>query len=301
MAETVIPGDTSRPPEQISLPAPQPKAEPEVVAAPAPDAMTELESFAARADHVPRSRFTLAYAALALLGGFAVMISAIALANTDFVRSGGGAWSSFKPAGDGIDKARSIAEYVAPRYRTNEGQQLVIAGPTDGTAVADAQNLPVALIAVAKPGTSQNQPDFEPFVESKDSVSYILCGQGPKCAISSGQPSEERERLLRRETLELALYTFKYMDGVKSVVAFLPPKTGEDPTWAMYYRRSDLGAQLDQPIAKTLTEPVPKPTEIKSGSAADIVESLTGAHRYRYAYQQLQNNTVALVLSPPDA
>ena len=36
--------------------------------------------------------------------------------------------------------------------------------------------------------------------------------------------SEARHALLRREALELALYTFKYVDGVDSVSVFLPPR-----------------------------------------------------------------------------
>ena len=52
---------------------------------------------------------------------------------------------------------------------------------------------------------------------------YNLCGLGTSCAIAAGTPSLAGELLLRREALELALYTFRYIHGVDSVVAILPP------------------------------------------------------------------------------
>ena len=57
-----------------------------------------------------------------------------------------------------------------------------------------------------------------------NTIAYNLCGIGGKnCAIGIGTPSSARLLLLRREALELALYTFKYVHGVENVVAILPP------------------------------------------------------------------------------
>ena len=59
---------------------------------------------------------------------------------------------------------------------------------------------------------------------SGNTIAYNLCGIGGKnCAIGVGQPSTDRLLLLRREALELALYTFKYIGGTQNVVAILPP------------------------------------------------------------------------------
>ena len=52
---------------------------------------------------------------------------------------------------------------------------------------------------------------------------YSLCGLGASCSIATGTPSVERGELVRREILELALYTFKYVGGIENVIAFMPP------------------------------------------------------------------------------
>src|SRR5205823_2550110 len=57
-----------------------------------------------------------------------------------------------------------------------------------------------------------------------NTIAYNLCGIGGKnCAIGVGTPSTNRLLLLRREALELALYTFKYISSANNVVAILPP------------------------------------------------------------------------------
>src|SRR5947209_5781330 len=57
-----------------------------------------------------------------------------------------------------------------------------------------------------------------------NTIAYNLCGVGStNCSIGVGTPSPDRLLLLRREALELALYTFKYISGTQNVVAILPP------------------------------------------------------------------------------
>ena len=50
-----------------------------------------------------------------------------------------------------------------------------------------------------------------------------LCGLGSECSIATGTRDRARERLVRREALELALYTFKYVPSVNAVIAYMPP------------------------------------------------------------------------------
>ena len=96
-------------------------------------------------------------------------------------------------------------------------------------------------------------------IEVGNSVMYNLCGVGQNCSIAEGQPSEARARLLRREALELALYTFKYVDDVDSVIALLPvnlgdPATEEDDTsTALFLEKKDFARQLRGPLDRTLT------------------------------------------------
>ena len=54
-------------------------------------------------------------------------------------------------------------------------------------------------------------------------VQYTLGGFGEEGALKDSKPSKERHRLLRREALELALYSFRYLPDVTMVVALLPP------------------------------------------------------------------------------
>ena len=79
---------------------------------------------------------------------------------------------------------------------------------------------------------------------------YSLCGLGPSCAIATGTASVARGRLVRREILELALYTFKYVPGMQSVIAFMPPKTGSQPQYVVYLQKSDLSQELKLPLAR---------------------------------------------------
>ena len=54
-------------------------------------------------------------------------------------------------------------------------------------------------------------------------VQYKLAGFGKDGRLRGSPPSAERRRLLRREALELSLYSFRYLPDVTMVVALLPP------------------------------------------------------------------------------
>ena len=64
-------------------------------------------------------------------------------------------------------------------------------------------------------------------VHDEKGVLYQMCGLGVNCQIDSGKPSNERMLLLRREGLELALYSFRYLKDVKQVVVLIPRRTGQ--------------------------------------------------------------------------
>jgi hypothetical protein len=86
---------------------------------------------------------------------------------------------------------------------------------------------------------------------------YSMCGLGTSCEIASGTPSVERGRLVRREILELALYTFKYAHGIQNVIALMPTTPGKTAKYVVYLRKSDLDAKLKQPLDTTLGKTVP--------------------------------------------
>jgi hypothetical protein len=143
-------------------------------------------------------------------------------------------WSAFAPQDAGTLGARDIAEYVAPFYRISSVDQLAVVTVVnlESTAAAAAQQQAAAsgtpsstatstgLQIAVRPNPTTSQVGLLP----GNTIAYNLCGIGGKnCAIGVGQPSTDRLLLLRREALELALYTFKYVHGIENVVAILPP------------------------------------------------------------------------------
>ena len=126
---------------------------------------------------------------------------------------------------------------------------------------------------------------------------YSLCGLGQSCAIATGKPSVERGTLVRREILELALYTFKYVGGVKSVIAFMPPALGTQPKYVVYLSKDDVKPQLKTPLAQTLGPKVPLPATIPAREV-HTVDAVTESRVYSFSLSQAQQGDAILVLSP---
>jgi hypothetical protein len=99
-------------------------------------------------------------------------------------------------------------------------------------------------------------------VSPTDSIMYLLCGLGTACTIATGAPSVERGELVRREILELALYTFKYVPGIDSVLAFMPPAAVKKQAVLIYLRKSDVAAELAKPLDDSLRPTVPRVSTI---------------------------------------
>ena len=206
-------------------------------------------------------------------------------------------WSSWQPTGkDDLAAARQIAEHVGPKYRLGDADQLV-AVQSSGLELAD-RPLGVALRTAAVGG------DIE-LIEG-NGVMYTLNGLGKHGSIKGGKPSEERHLLLRREALELALYTFHYADDVDMVVTLLPPpppKAGEEesselpPVQAMFYRPGDLRGELDVPLDATVPALTPRPEQIDlSKPEAKRIDALTRSNLFQASFQQGQDASVFLVL-----
>ena len=65
------------------------------------------------------------------------------------------------------------------------------------------------------------------------------------CSIAEGKASEARHALLRREALELSLYTFKSDSDVNSVTVFLPPRPdGQSATVRVNFTANDAGPRM---------------------------------------------------------
>jgi len=204
------------------------------------------------------------------------------------------AWSSWKPSGGGLGAAKQIADHVAGTYHLPSGQQLVDVIAKAPSVSPSNQTIPIHYVAIRGPRGNVDQ--VYP-VSSTDSVMYSLCGLGQSCSIASGKPSVERGTLVRREILELALYTFKYVGGVRDVLAFMPPPPGSQQTLAVYLQKSDLSAQLKVPLVRTLSPKVPLPSTI-SAREQQTIDATTQARVYKFSgLSQAPNGDTILVLS----
>ena len=246
-----------------------------------------------------RRRFVMVYGALALIGGIALGALIVLLTRPDAVPNP--SWSSWEPTGSSNAQVKQIADHVAKEYRY-QGQQMVVAlgGPPTVAAGGDTTSpIPVAAIAV-RPDTSTGKAEEDDIelVDASKSMQYVLCGLGDGCALSSGPPTEARHTLLRREALELAIYTFKYVDGVDSVTVFLPPPAGgQSPATAVFLERGDTGTELSKPLSQTLSPLTPSVGTIKADELQTL-NRITRSRLYQFQYTQAQDLSAVLVLDP---
>jgi hypothetical protein len=127
---------------------------------------------------------------------------------------------------------------------------------------------------------------------------YTLCGLGAHCSIGTGKTSVTRGLLVRREALEIALYTFKFAPNVNSIAVFMPPPPGQTSSSILYLHKDNLKNQLHQPLNKTLpldTPPLPTAADTTEQSTID---KLTLPHMFTYKLTTLQTGGAALVLDP---
>ncbi len=276
------------------------------------------------------SRFRTVTAVLVGLAvGALIVAGAIAVAGRSSSSSSSAKWSQWSPSSSGTLGARDIADYVAPFYRISPVDQLAVvtvvnlesasaaaaaqAATANGTTAAPTSGLQVAVRA--SPTSSAVS------LLSGSTIAYNLCGiGGHNCTIGVGRPSSNRLLLLRREALELALYTFKYVGGTQNVVAILPPGrtqatntstlSSKLPTAnasgkskpidiAVLFVRSEVAPMLTHPLSATLPEQTP-PTvaEMRHAPEAGLVDQVTARGLFSEKLQQAQDGSNLIVLDP---
>lgn len=239
-----------------------------------------------------RRGFRVVWAALALVGLAALAgIVAIVLTGTGAVRQK--PWSSWEPASHSLGSGTAeIAEHVGPEYQLQAGHQIVIVtgGPLQiAKAGLNGGSLPLQIALARKSG--------EYALVGGETAMYRLCGLGLECAIATGKPTAQRHLLLRREALELALYTFHYINGVENVVVLMPPPKGQSPGEALFFRKQSLDNELGRPLAKTLPGNPPLPSLIDESPNAPFIDSFTMKHLFRFDLTQAnEENSAFLVL-----
>jgi hypothetical protein len=269
-ADGTTPSDV---PRFIELPPEPPRSGAQPAQAPPPSGPSDF-----------RNRFGFLLGALAGVV-IAAAVAAVLVLATD---NGDGAdaglykdWSAWKPADTDLqDGASAIAEHVGAEYTHPDGRVLL---KVDGFALDPA--LPITV-----------RPASGPVVDIDGGrVLYRLDGFGPNRSIDEGRPSIPRARVVRREALELALYTFRYLPDAESVVVLLTPapptaqeKAADDaataagqptpssqkPQPALLYRPGDLKTLLQVPLSHTLSPGAPN-TDTYAGTEAKTVDLLT--------------------------
>ena len=238
-------------------------------------------------------RFSYAYLALAGLlgaavGTFIVLVERPAPAPPP-------PWSIWQPSdSDRTLRQEQIAKHVAAQYQLAGGKKLV------NVVVRDPASLPNPIrdVAVARTLEPTKQSDVLAVVASSKTAMYILCGDGPKCSISEGKPSLARGAVLRREALELALFSFRYLKNTDSVVAFFPPQKGQALTHAYFFAKPEFAKQLHTPLQRTLPQTRPLLPGRLTGRERRLVDSLTVPRQFRFALRREQDGANILVLAP---
>jgi hypothetical protein len=217
---------------------------------------------AKRSSFSPRFQFltgALVAVGLAALAGIAILI--IGPSTTTPAPP----WSPWKPASSGIQGASEIAGHVAPEYR-DHGRQLVNVDAND----MSFKGVP---LTVALKTSAADGGDIQ--IHDEKGVLFQLCGLGPSCAIDQGKASTNRGFLLRREGLELALYTFRYIKDIKQVVVLIPPAKGNAQTVALYFRRDQVENELARPLTSSLVPKAPTVSDVTGSPDAALVQQTT--------------------------
>ena len=246
-----------------------------------------------------RSRFAAFYVLLAIVAGAGVGVLLVLVGRGSPAPAP--AWSAWEPTGSVERRSAQIADHVGDQYRLPSGKALVAityAGPPTVTG-PDGSSFRVPAIAV-RPDTTAGRAEADDIdtLNAANTVMYTLCGLGNACSIPEGKPTAERGQLLRREALELALYSFHYLDGIDSALVLLPPRADGQAATAVFIERGDVRAELSRPLDETLTAPLtPGVGEIQADEQT-VVDRTTRSRIYEYGYLQAQDGSPVMVLTP---
>ncbi len=223
-----------------------------------------------------RYRFTIAYLALgalvgAALGAFVVLVQ----------RPGpqpAAQWSSWQPGSTGRTQLLEIADHVGRGYALPSGRPLdgIRVGGLPGSSAVKA----IAIPTKSKPSTLGDFKLYQP--QSKNAI-YILCGTGTNCAIPGSDQKLQPVTLLRREALELALYTLEYAKPIDNVLVFFPPEAGaKSLSSTLFFHRGDLQSNLHDPLRKTLRQAQPTLPGQIAPAERHTIDDLTQSAQYQY-------------------
>ena len=204
-------------------------------------------------------------------------------------------WGTFQPAGLTQDRIQQIALHVSATYRTPAGHQLVSVSASIPPVYQNDLKITQYILSYNDGG----QTNYQAVPISSNNVLYEMCGLGPRCSIDSGKATSARLRLLRREALELALYTFHYTGR----------RVGRHVPAAEEGRAAAVGVPLPADAVRAagdpreaadaiLSEPTPPPAAAIPATEAATIDGITEPDLYRFHYTSDQQGGVLLVFDP---
>jgi hypothetical protein len=188
-----------------------------------------------------------------------------------------------------LEGARAIAAHVGAQYELDDGARLTEVRSSE----LELEGTPLGVAVRPTGGKLQ--------LLEGDGLLYVLNGLGPGGTVAGGKPKKARGRLLMREALELSLYSFRYLDDVTMVGVLLPPAAADDdPARAVFYRPGDLLAQLQVPLARTLSPRTPRPRTMTTAESGRV-DSLALRNLFLASVEPLKDDQSYLVLTEPDS
>lgn len=306
----------SAPAEPASLPEPLP---PPVPLPPPNPSRAELAHL--RTPHA--EKFRAAIAVLVTVAVAAIIIAVIAATGGSTPTTTSSNWSQWAPDAGGKTGVEEIADYVAPFYRLTSSEQLDVVTPISLTSETAAgtttgSGLTVAVNSSSTSSTGSSSSQSLSLLTGK-TVAYNICGEGPADCELAGTPSADRLLLLRREALELALYTLEYEPSTQNVLVVLPPahttaaSTGSSKTTtsssassgtvtlAVLFVRDVLAPWLKVPLSQTLAQNPPAISALPTWSQSDeagLVDQITARWLFASEVEAQQEGGSVLVLNP---
>lgn len=232
--------------------------------------------------------FRLAYGVLAL--AFWVSVAGFVLLLARPNHSKPLVWSRWKPTQQGLLGAHEIALRIAPRYKGANGAQL-LAVQEHG---AQVQGLRLEAIGVRRLNQGGQIDPYIALYRTSNTLIYAFCGLQQNCAMQ-GDSTAERERAVRREALELSLYSFRYLRDVDQVVS-LVQSVRDGGTSAVFLRKSQLGPELSHPLRDTLPLSAPPSATARNTEESAVIDALTLPNTFPAHFEPLPDGDAILVL-----
>jgi hypothetical protein len=274
-------------------------------------------------------KFLVATTSLVVIAVIAVAVAVVTAHNATNAGPAP-AWSSWSPPDGGLQGARDIADHLAPFYRVSETDQLdaitVLNVANPSTVASSTTGTPPNQIQVALKQEGAGANDSAVSLLGGRTIAYNLCGivaNNSSCSIGSGTPTTNETLLLRREALELSLYTFRYLPFVENVVAVLPPGSTQQsstlsptpPTTtattqpldlAVLFDRQQLEPFVQPPTGGSLSDTLPLqyPPTVSELSLwrqtqdAANVDELTAHAIFSDQFEHAEDGSYLLVLNP---